>query len=72
MLVKDSIVKLYTGVPIKNKQGNTHYKEEKIQNHFRLVIVQNKKQSEKFFIFSQMILNLQPKKLLIIIGEDGI
>ncbi len=51
MLVKDCIVKLYTGVPIKNKQGNTHHREEKVQNHFRLVVVQNKKQSEKVFYF---------------------
>jgi hypothetical protein len=72
LLVKDSIVKLYTGVPVKNKQGNVHHREEKVENHFRLVVVQNKKQPEKFFIFSLMILNLQPKKLLTIIGEDGI
>lgn len=51
LLVKDSIVKLYTGVPVKNKQGNKHYREEKIENQFRLVVVKNKVQPEKEFWF---------------------
>jgi transposase len=51
LLVKDSIVKLYTGVPVKNKQGNIHHREEKVENNFRLVVVQNKKQPEKVFYF---------------------
>lgn len=51
LLVKDSIIKLYTGIPVKNKQGNVHYRQEKIENHFRLVVVQNKKQPEKVFYF---------------------
>lgn len=72
LLIKDSIVKLYTGVPVENKKGNVHYRQEKVEHHFRLVVVQNKKKPKKFFIFSLMILNLQLKKLLTIIGEDGI
>jgi hypothetical protein len=32
LLIKDSIVKLYTGTPINNKQGNIHYREEIIEN----------------------------------------
>lgn len=51
LLIKDSIVKLYTGTPINNKQGNIHYREEIIENQFRLVIVKNKEQPEKIFWF---------------------
>jgi transposase len=51
LLIKDSIVKLYTGIPVNNKQGNIHHRQEKVENHFRLVVVQNKKQPEKVFYF---------------------
>ncbi|MEO7979184.1 IS4 family transposase [Flavobacterium sp.] len=51
LLIKDSIVKLYTGMPVKNKQGNVHYRQEKVENYFRLVVVKNKKQPEKVFYF---------------------
>jgi len=42
LLIQDSIVKLYTGVPVNNKQGKIHYREEKVENHFRLVVVKSK------------------------------
>lgn len=51
LLIKDSIINLYTGIPIKNKRGNTHFREEKVENPFRLVIVKNKDQPEKYFWF---------------------
>lgn len=51
LLIKDSIVNLYTGVPVKNKQGNIHHREEKVENQFRLVVVKNKAQPEKYFWF---------------------
>lgn len=51
LLIKDSIVNLYTGIPINNKQGNIHYREEKLENQFRLVIVKNKDQPEKAYWF---------------------
>jgi hypothetical protein len=51
LLIKDSIVNLYTGIPINNKQGNIHYREEKLENQFRLVIVKNKDQPEKTYWF---------------------
>src|SRR5690606_40651798 len=38
-VVKDSKVKLYTGKPIQNKRGNLHYREEKVETHFRLVVI---------------------------------
>lgn len=49
LLVKDSIINLYTGIPINNKQGKIHYREEKVENQFRLVVVKNKEQPEKYF-----------------------
>ena len=51
LLIKDSIVNLYTGIPINNKQGNIHHREEKLENQFRLVVVKNKEQPEKIFWF---------------------
>jgi transposase len=50
-LIKDSIINLYTGTPIKNKRGNTHSREEKIETKFRLVVVKNKENPEKKFWF---------------------
>jgi hypothetical protein len=51
LLIKDSIVNLYTGIPVNNKRGNIHHREEKIENQFRLVIVKNKEQPQKIFWF---------------------
>jgi hypothetical protein len=49
LLIKDSIVNLYTGIPVNNKRGNIHHREEKLENQFRLVIVKNKEQPQKIF-----------------------
>jgi hypothetical protein len=51
LLVKDSIVNFYTGIPVNNKRGKIHHREEKIEKKFRLVIVKNKKHPEKIFWF---------------------
>lgn len=51
LLIKDSIVNLYTGIPVNNKRGKIHHREEKLENEFRLVIVKNKEQQEKVFWF---------------------
>jgi hypothetical protein len=51
LLIKDSIVNLYTGIPVNNKRGKIHHREEKLENEFRLVIVKNKEQPEKVFWF---------------------
>ena len=50
-LIKDSKVNLYTGVPIKNKKGNIHFREELVEEPFRLIIVQRKKEQEKYYWF---------------------
>ncbi|WP_205635403.1 hypothetical protein [Flavivirga aquatica] len=48
-MIKDAIVKFYTSVTIKNSKGNTHYREEKVENPLRLVIAKNKSRPEKEF-----------------------
>lgn len=50
-LIKDSKVLLYTGIPIKNKKGNIHYREELVEHPFRLIIAQSKEDPEKVFWF---------------------
>lgn len=50
-LIKDSIVQLYTGIPINNKRGKIHYREELVEEPFRLIVAKSKKQPEKEFWF---------------------
>lgn len=63
-LIKDSIINLYTGVPIINKRGNKNYREEKVENRFRLVVVKNKEQSEKYFWFITNDFELSAKEVV--------
>ena len=51
ILVKDSMVNLYTGTPIKNKKDKIHYRQELVDIPFRLIIAQSKKDAEKQFWF---------------------
>ena len=62
-LIKDSKVHLYTGIPVKNKKGNIHYKEELVKVPFRLIIVQNKEDSEKYYWFITNNFDLSAKEL---------
>lgn len=62
-LVKDSIVHLYTGVPIKNKRGRIHYRQELIEVPFRLIIVQSKDEPEKQFWFISNNFDLSAKEV---------
>lgn len=48
-VVKDSKVKLYTGKPIQNKRGNIHYREEKVETGFRLVVIKNENENKEFW-----------------------
>lgn len=50
-LLRDSKVLLYTGIPIKNKRGNTHYREELLEQPFRLIVAQSKDDEKKQFWF---------------------
>ncbi|MDX1463870.1 MAG: IS4 family transposase [Marinirhabdus sp.] len=53
-VVKDSKVKLYTAKPIENKRGNVHYKEQKVETEFRLVVIKNEKQNKTFWFLTNV------------------
>ena len=63
LLLKDSIINLYTGIPVNNKRGNIHRREEKLENQFRLVVVKNKEQTEKIFWFITNDFDLTAKEV---------
>lgn len=50
-LIKDSKVYLYTGIPIHNKRGNIHYREQKLEQPFRLIVAKSKEEENKQFWF---------------------
>ena len=62
-LIKDCKIRLYTGVPIKNKKGNIHYREELVDTPFRLVIVESKLEQGKKFWFLTNDLELSAKEI---------
>lgn len=51
-VIKDSKVKLYTGKPIQNKRGNIHHREEKVETHFRLMVIKNEKTDKEFWFIT--------------------
>ena len=51
-VIKDSRVKLYTGKPIQNKRGNLHYREEKVETNFRLIVIKNQKANKEFWFLT--------------------
>jgi len=51
-LIKDAKIKLYTGIPIKNKRGNIHYREELIETEFRLIIIESKTEDGEYWFLS--------------------
>ncbi len=51
-VIKDSKVKLYTGKPIWNKRGNIHHREEKVETHFRLMVIKNEKTDKEFWFIT--------------------
>lgn len=62
-LVKDSIVNLYTGVPVMTKKGTIRHKEMLIDESFRLIIVQSKEKADKEFWFITNEFDLSPKEI---------
>lgn len=52
ILLKDCKVQLYTGVPINNKRGKIHYREELSDNKYRLVIVQSKEDEKQYWLLT--------------------
>jgi transposase len=61
-VVKDSKGKLYTGKPVQNKRGNIHYREEIMENEFRLVIIKNERQQKEFWFLTNE-LDLSAKEI---------
>tara|TARA_R110001592_G_C13056867_1_gene740636 strand:- start:39 stop:1256 length:1218 start_codon:yes stop_codon:yes gene_type:complete len=61
-VVKDSKVKLYTGTPIQNKRGNKHYRQEKVETCFRMVVIKNEK-TNKYFWFLTNEFELSAKQI---------
>lgn len=51
ILLKDSKVYLYTGVPVNNKQGNVHYRQKLVQMPFRLIVGQSKTEPKQQYWF---------------------
>lgn len=49
ILLSDQLVRLYANQPINNKKGNIHYRENLLEQDFRLIIVQSKQQPEQYF-----------------------
>ncbi|MBL4559739.1 MAG: transposase [Labilibaculum sp.] len=50
-LQKDSKVYLYTGISINNKKGNVHYKQQLVEEPFRLIVGKSKQDPKKVFWF---------------------
>lgn len=63
VLIKDSEVLLYTGKLINNKKGNKHYKEQLVEEPFRLIISQRKDNPEKEFWFITNDFDLTAKEV---------
>lgn len=51
-VVKDSKVNIYTGKPIENKRGNIHYREEKVETEFRLIVIKNHTTNKTFWFLT--------------------
>ena len=62
-LIKDSKVQLYTGKPIHNKKGNTHYREELVETPFRLIVAKTKTEDPKEFWFITNDFDLSAKQV---------
>jgi IS4 transposase len=63
ILLRDCIVRLYTGMPIVNKRGNIHYREELVERPFRLVIVKSKAEEGKEYWLLTNDFNLSAKEI---------
>lgn len=62
-LIKDSKIQLYTGIPIKNKRGRIHYREELVDTTFRLIIVECKTENQKQYWFLTNNFDMSAKEI---------
>jgi len=51
-VIKDSRVNLYTGMPVQNKRGNIHHRQELVETDFRLVVIKSEKQNKEFWFLT--------------------
>jgi len=63
VLLKDSIVNLYTGIPVKNKKGNIHHREELVTEPFRLIIARSKEDQSKEYWFTSNDFELSAQEI---------
>jgi transposase len=61
-VLKDSKVKLFTGTPILNKREKIHYRKEKVETDFRLVVIKNQKTNKEFWFLTNEF-NLSAKEI---------
>jgi transposase len=61
-VLKDSKVKLFTGTPILNKREKIHYRQEKVETEFRLVVIKNQKNNKEFWFITNEF-NLSAKEI---------
>ena len=62
ILLKDAQIQLFTGIPIQNKRGNKHYREELVETPFRLVIVKSKVDEKEYWLLTNDF-KLSPKEI---------
>lgn len=62
-LLRDCKVQLYTGILVDNKRGKKHYKEELLDSHFRLVVVESKAEEGKKYWFLTNDFKLSAKEI---------
>ena len=51
-VLKDSKVKLSTGSPIQNQRGKMHFRQEKVETEFRLVVIKSQKTNKEFWFLT--------------------
>lgn len=51
-VLKDSNVKLYTGSPIQNQRGKVHFRQEKVETEFRLMVIKSQKTNKEFWFLT--------------------
>jgi transposase len=52
ILLRDSLVRLYTGMPVTNKRGNKHYIAILVDSPFRLIIVKSKADDKEYWLLT--------------------
>ena len=52
ILMKDAKAQLYTGIETISKKGTKYYKEKLVEQHFRLVLIQNKEDNKTYMFLT--------------------